>query len=52
MVFVGNGSPKEGHDAVAQHLVHRAFKAMHRLHHAMNGGIEELLRSFWVEVPD
>jgi hypothetical protein len=29
-----------------------AFKAMHRLHHALNGGIEELLCGFRVEVPD
>ena len=25
---------------------------MHRLHHVVNGGIEELLRGFGVEVPD
>ena len=52
MVFVGNGGAEEGHDAVAEHLVHRAFKAVHRLHHEVNGGIEELLGGFGVEAPD
>ncbi len=43
VVLVGNGRAKQGHDAIAQHLVHRALKAVHGVHHALQGRIEELL---------
>ena len=52
MVFVGNGCPKERHDAIPEHLIHRALEAVHRVHHAVDGGIEELLGGFRVEVFD
>ena len=52
VVFVGNGGAKQGHDAVAQHLVHRALEAVHGVHHAVDGWIEELLGGFRVEVAD
>ena len=42
MVFMGQGRPKEGHNAVAHHLVDGALIAMHRGHHAFQHGIEEL----------
>ena len=49
---MGNGGAKQGHDAIAQHLVHRALEAVHGVHHALQGRIEELLGGFWVEVAD
>ena len=52
VIFVSNGGAKQGHDAVAQHLVDRAFKTVHGVHHALQGGVEELLGRFGVETPD
>src|SRR5206468_12942826 len=51
-VFVGNGSAKQRHDAIAKHLVHCAFEAVHGVHHEMDGGIEELLGGFGIEPSD
>ena len=50
VVLMGQRRPEEGHDAVAQHLVHRALEAVHGVHHSVQGGIEELLGGFRVEV--
>ena len=52
VVFVGNGRAKQGHNAIAQHLIHRALEAVHGVHHAVDGGIEELLGGFGIETPD
>ena len=52
MVLMGNGGAKQGHNAVAQHLVHRALIAVHRVHHQMQGRVQELPGSFWVESLD
>ena len=52
MVFVGNGGTKQGHNAVAQHLVDGALEAVHGVHHMVEGRIEELLGGFGVETPD
>ena len=52
MVFVGNGGAKQGHNAVAEHLVHRALEAVHGVHHAVQGRIEELLGGFGIEAAD
>ena len=52
MVLVGDGRAKQRHDAIAQHLVHRALEAVHGVHHAVQGRIEELLGGFGVEVAD
>ncbi len=52
MIFMRYGCAKQRHDAVAQHLIHRAFKAVYGIHHDMDGGIVELLGIFRVEVPD
>ena len=41
MVFMSQRRAEEGHDAVAQHLVHRAFVVMDRVHHALNHRVEE-----------
>jgi len=49
---MGNGSPKQGHDAIAEHLVHRALVAMHGVHHTVQGRVQELLSGLRVEVPD
>ena len=49
MVFVGNGRAKQGHNAIAEHLVHRALEAVHGVHHVVQRRVEELLGSFWVE---
>ena len=47
-----HGCTKERHDAVAQHLIHRAFKAVYRVHHVAQGRVEEGLGLFGVEVTD
>ena len=52
VVFVGHWRPEQGHDAVAQYLVDRALVAMHGVHHAVQGGIQEPLGGFGVEVGD
>jgi len=52
VVFVGNGRPKQGHNAVAEHLIHRAFEAVHGAHHALQGRLQELLRGFRIEATD
>ena len=49
VVLVGNGRPKERHDAVAQDLVDGALVAVHGVHHAVDGGIEELLGRFGIQ---
>ena len=40
LVSVSKWRPEESHDAIAQHLVHRALGAMHRVHHMVNDGIK------------
>ena len=52
VIFVGNRGAKEGHNAVAQHLIHRALEAVHRVHHVVEGGIEELLGGFGIKAPN
>ena len=52
MIFVGNRGAKQGHNAITEHLVHRALEAVHGVHHEMDGRIEELLGSFGIEPPD
>jgi len=52
VVLMGHGGPKQGHDAIAEHLIHRAFEAVYGVHHKMEGGIEELLGGFGIEPPD
>ena len=49
---MGHRGAEEGHDAVAQHLVHRALVAVHGVHHEVQGRVEELLGLFRVEVRD
>ena len=52
VVLVGNGRTEHGHDAIARHIVHRALKAVHGVHHAVQGRIEERLAGFGIEVTD
>ena len=42
MVLVGEWRPEQRHDAVAHDLVHRPFVAVHRLHHVLQDGVQEL----------
>ena len=42
VVLVGQRRPKQGHDAVAHDLVHRAFVAVHGRHQALQHRVEEL----------
>jgi hypothetical protein len=44
VIFMRQRCPKQGHNAIAHHLVHRAFVAVHGGHHALQHGIEELPR--------
>ena len=41
MVFVRQWRSKQGHNAIAHDLVHRAFIAVYRLHHACQHRVEE-----------
>ena len=50
VIFVGHRRTKQGHNAIAQDLIHRALKAVHGVHHVAEGGIEEVLRGLRVEV--
>ena len=50
MIFMGQGRPEQGHNAIAQHLVHGPLVAVHGVHHACRAGIEELLGRFGIEV--
>jgi hypothetical protein len=50
VIFVRHGRTKQGHDAIAQHLVHRPFKAVYGVHHALQRRIEEGLGRFGIQV--
>ena len=52
VVFVGNGGAKQGHNAIAEHLIHRALEAVHGVHHEVDDGIQELLGRFGIEAVD
>jgi hypothetical protein len=52
VVFVSNGRAKQGHDAVAQHLVHSALETMYSVHHVLRGRVEQPLGNFWIEAAD
>jgi hypothetical protein len=52
VIFVSHGRPEEGHDAIAEHLIHRPLKAVHGVHHVVQRRIEECLGSFRVEIAD
>ena len=52
VIFMGNRRAEEGHEAISEHLIHRALVAMHRRHHAVHRRIEELLGGFRVEPGD
>ena len=47
---MGKRGPKQGHDAIAHDLVHRALIAMHGRHHALEDRVEELPRFLGVTV--
>ena len=49
---MGDGCPEQGHDAVAQYLVHRTLKTVYGVHHTVQGGIQKLLHRFGVEAFD
>src|SRR5262249_57862940 len=48
----GRGRAKQGQEPTARHIVHRALKPVHGVHHALQGRIEEGLGDFGVEVTD
>ena len=52
VVFVGNGGAKERHNAIAEHLIDRALEAVDRVHHHVDGRIEELLGGFGIKATD
>jgi hypothetical protein len=52
MIFMGNRRAKQGHNAVAQDLIHGTLKAVYGVHHDVDSGIKQLLGSFWIEVFD
>ena len=52
VVLMRHRGTKQRHDAVAQYLVHRPFKAVYGVYHNVNRRVEELLSDFGVEVQD
>jgi hypothetical protein len=50
MILMGNRCSEDRHNAVSECLIYRAFELMHSVHHDVNGGIEELLGSFWIKI--
>jgi hypothetical protein len=50
VILVGERRPEEGHDAVAQDLIDRAFVSVHGLHHPGQDGIEDAPRILGVTV--
>ena len=52
VVFVGNRGAEQGHNAITERLVDGALEAVHRVHHGVDSGIEEVLGGFRVEDPD
>ena len=44
VVLVGDRRSEERHDAIAHHLIDRAFVVMDGVHHALDHGIENLSR--------
>jgi hypothetical protein len=40
MVFMGNWRTKQGHNAVAEYLVHGTLIAVHGLHHTVQGRVQ------------
>src|SRR5438105_15500122 len=52
MVFMGNGRAKQGHNTLAEHLIDSALEAVHSVHHAVDGWIEQLLGGFGMKNPD
>jgi hypothetical protein len=49
MILVSDRRSEDGHNAITQYLIYRTFKAVHRLHHHVNGRVEKLLSIFRVE---
>ena len=50
MVLVGERGSEESHDAVAHDLIHRALKAMDRVHHSLEYRVEDSPRLFGIPV--
>jgi hypothetical protein len=41
---MGNRGPEKGHNPIAHDLIHGAFEAVHRVHHAFEDRVEEVAR--------
>ena len=52
VVFVGNGRPKQGHDAVAQHLLGGASKRCTASIMCCKAGSSSRWANFWIEATD
>jgi hypothetical protein len=52
MIFMGDRRPKQGEDAIAQYLRHRAVIPMHGVHHQLQGGINQRPRLFGIKAFD
>ena len=50
MIFVGQWRSKQGHDAIAQHLIHSALVAVHGRHQAFEDRVERLAGFFGIPV--
>ena len=52
MVIMGKRRAEQRHDAVAHHLIHGAFVAVHGLHHPFEDRIKEALRLLGITIGD
>jgi hypothetical protein len=52
VILVGNGGAEKGHNAITQYLVHRAFVAVHGVHHEVNRRVQQVLGGFRVKALD
>ena len=52
MVFVRQRRPEQRHDAITEHLVHRALIAVHSFHHGVQDRVQDSPSLFRVETLD
>jgi hypothetical protein len=50
MILMGERRPEQGHDPIAQHLIHRPLVPVHGGHHPLQHRVEELACFFGIAV--
>jgi hypothetical protein len=52
VILVGHRGPEERHDTIPEHLIHRAFVAVHGVHHDVQRRVQEPAGLFGIETLD